>query len=422
MTETAASVSSEPFAELSPAGGPPAERQDPSSRPLAERGAVPSEPLPTETPASAQEVAELLRSCSEEGRRVRIVGGATKLGWGNPVEADLRLSTSGLTEIVEHDPGDLTAVLQPGLPLAEAQAAFARAGQRLSLDPPLGKDEGATIGGVLAAGDLGPLRHRYGAIRDLVIGVVVALPDGTLARAGGKVIKNVAGYDLAKLNAGAFGTLGVVVEVCVRLHPLPQQTASAAASTEDPAALARAARRIAHSPLESEALDVAWRDGQGGVLARYAGETAPEQARDAAALLEEEGLPAHVHEDDGKPWAQQRAGQRSPDGVLIGVAGLLGDLERVVALAEETGGALVGRAAIGTTWLRLPEADLASVERVRHALAPHACTVLDAPEEMRAALDPWPALEPGLLALSRRLKERFDPDGVCNPGLFAGGL
>ncbi|MEJ7715310.1 MAG: FAD-linked oxidase C-terminal domain-containing protein [Thermoleophilaceae bacterium] len=93
-----------------------------------------------------------------------------------------------------------------------------------------------------------------------------------------------------------------------------------------------------------------------------------------------------------------------------------------MSLAEETGGALVGRAAIGTTWLRLPEADLAAVERVRQALAPHACTVLDAPEDMRAALDPWPALEPGLLALSRRLKERFDPDGVCNPGLFAGGL
>jgi len=417
-----ASVPSEPFAERAPANGSPAGRQDPPSRPLAEREARPSGSLPTETPVSAKEVAELLRSCSDEGRRVRIAGGATKLGWGNPVEADVRLSTSGLTEIVEHDPGDLTAVLQPGLPLAEAQAAFAREGQRLSLDPPLGEGEGATVGGVLAAGDSGPLRHRYGAIRDLVIGVVVALPDGSLARAGGKVIKNVAGYDLAKLSAGAFGTLGVLVEVCVRLHPLPQHTASAAASTDDPEALARAARRIAHSPLETEALDVAWRDGRGGVLARYAGATAPEQGRDAADLLDEEGLEAHVLEDDEKPWTQQRNGQRSPDRVVVRVAGLLGGLERVVALADETGAELVGRAAIGTTWLRLPRAAAAAVERVRDALAPHACTVLDAPEDLRAALDPWPALDPGLLALSRRLKERFDPDGVCNPGVFAGGL
>ena len=383
---------------------------------------APSATLRTETPASAQEVAELLRSCSEEGRRVRIVGGATKLAWGNPVEADLRLSTSGLEEIVEHDPGDLTAVLQPGLPLAEAQAAFGREGQRLSLDPPFGENAGATVGGVLAAGDSGPLRHRYGAIRDLVIGVVVALPDGTLARAGGKVIKNVAGYDLAKLNAGAFGTLGVLVEVCVRLHPLPEHTASAAASTDDLEALGRAARRIAHSPLESEALDVAWREGNGGVLARYGGATAPEQARAAAALLENEGLESYVLEDDEKPWAQQRAGQRSRAGVVVRAAGLLGDLERVLALAEETGAEMVGRAAVGTAWLRWAEADAATVARVREALAPRACTVLDAPEDLRRALDPWPALEPGLLALSRRLKERFDPDGVCNPGLFAGGL
>ncbi|MGI8593744.1 MAG: FAD-binding oxidoreductase [Solirubrobacteraceae bacterium] len=383
---------------------------------------APSAALPTEAPGSAQEVADLLRSCSEEGRRVRIVGGGTKLAWGNPVEADLRLSTAGLTEIVEHDPGDFIAVLQPGLALAEAQAAFAREGQRLSLDPPFGEEEAATVGGVLAAGDAGPMRHRYGAIRDLVIGVVVALPDGTVARAGGKVIKNVAGYDLAKLNAGAFGTLGVLVEVCVRLHPLPEHTASAAASTDDPEVLSRAARRIAHSPLESEALDVAWRKGEGGVLARYAGATAPQQARDAAELLEKEGLQSHVLEEDERPWAQQRAGQRSSEGVVVRVAGLLGDLERVVALAEETGAELVGRAAIGASWLRLAEADAPAVEHTRKALAPHACTVLDAPEDVRAALDPWPALEPGLFALSRRLKERFDPDGVCNPGLFAGGL
>ena len=107
------------------------------------------------------------------------------------------------------------------MPLAEAQARSARAGQMLALDPPLGAGAAATIGGVIAANDSGPLRHRYGGVRDLVVGITVVLSDGTIAKSGGKVIKNVAGYDLAKLFAGSFGTLGLIARVAVRLHPAP---------------------------------------------------------------------------------------------------------------------------------------------------------------------------------------------------------
>src|SRR5438552_4916680 len=199
---------------------------------------------------SPQDVATALR----ESGGVRVVSGGTKLGWGRPVEAP-ELSVSELDEIVEHNEGDLTAILQAGVPLATAQKRFASAGQMLSIDPP---GAGATIGGILATADSGPLRHRYGAIRDLVLGVQVALPDGTLARAGSKVIKNVAGYDLAKLMTGAFGTLGVITEVSLRLHPLPRATASAVQRFDDPHALARAARELTHRPIEADALDVAW--------------------------------------------------------------------------------------------------------------------------------------------------------------------
>ncbi len=379
---------------------------------------------PAHTPSSATEVAEALAAHARAGHSVRIVGGATKLDWGAPVRADATLSTARLDTIHEYNPGDLTAVLGAGVRLSDAQAAFAPHRQRLALDPPTGPGAAATIGGALATADSGPLRHRYGALRDLVIGVTLALPDGTLAHAGGKVIKNVAGYDLAKLSAGAFGTLGVVVQVAVRLHPAPRATASAVARSDDPGALARAARRLAHSSLETDALDFAWRGDNGGVLARYGGAAAAEQARHAAELLgREPGVEGAVLEDDDAAWAQQRSGQRSADGVVVRVAGVGSELEHVVGAARAAGASVVGRAAAGTAWLTLPAATgEAEVVALRATLAPRPCTVLDAPEALRAAVDPWPELEPELLALSRRLKERFDPGRTCNPGIFVGGL
>ncbi|MGH2841892.1 MAG: FAD-binding oxidoreductase, partial [Solirubrobacteraceae bacterium] len=199
----------------------------------------------TVRPASAREVAEALAAAAAAERTVRIVGGATKRGWGHVIpRADVELSTGGLDEIVEHNEGDLTAVLGAGVPLARAQETFARAGQMLAVDPPLGAGDAATIGGTIATADSGPYRHRYHALRDLVIGVAVALPDGSVARAGGKVIKNVAGYDLAKLMTGSFGTLGVICEVAVRLHPQPLGTATVRAAGDDQALLAGAASTL----------------------------------------------------------------------------------------------------------------------------------------------------------------------------------
>ncbi|MDQ3858871.1 MAG: FAD-binding oxidoreductase, partial [Actinomycetota bacterium] len=222
----------------------------------------------THHPSSARETAALLAEAGRDGLTVRPRGGGTKLAWGAPApEPDVELTTARLDRIVEHNAGDLTAVLQAGVRMADAQAAFAEVGQMLALDPPLdasnslllGSERSATVGGVVATADAGPLRHRYGAPRDLLLGVTVALSDGTVARAGGKVIKNVAGYDLAKLFAGSFGTLGVVVEVVVRLHPRPRATATAVGAGDDPGALARAAGRLGGLPLELEALDVTWR-------------------------------------------------------------------------------------------------------------------------------------------------------------------
>src|SRR5258708_167161 len=171
-----------------------------------------------QTPETFEEAAGMLAAAAGEGLTVRPQGGGTKLGWGRVAPPpDIELHTTRLDRILEHNAGDLTAVLEAGVPLARAQERFAQAGQMLAVDPPLGGRDGddatpgsATVGGVVATGDSGPLRHRYGAPRDLILGMTVALADGTIARSGGKVIKNVAGYDVGKLFAGSFGTLGTI--------------------------------------------------------------------------------------------------------------------------------------------------------------------------------------------------------------------
>ena len=379
-----------------------------------------------ERPATAQAAAVVLGEAAESGRRVRIVGGRTKLGWGSPApDPDVELSTAALDALVEHNEGDLTAVLQAGVPVAVAQDAFARAGQMLALDPP--EADGATIGGLVATGDSGPMRHRFGAVRDLILGVAVALPDGSVARAGGKVIKNVAGYDLGKLLAGSFGTLGAIVEVVFRLHPRPPDTATAVARAADPAVLARAAAALARAPLELLSLDLAWQAGRGAVMARAAGSAPRPPVEAAARLMRSAGAEADLIDDDEQLWVDQRAAQRARDGgTVLRVSGRADQLADVVRAAEDEGARLVGRAALGLSWIALEPADppaaAEAVSRLRERLSPSPCTVLDAPAGVRGAIDPWDLADGPELALMRRLKARFDPGGTCNPGLYVGGI
>jgi glycolate oxidase FAD binding subunit len=361
-------------------------------------------------PASAEEAAALLRTLGEAGRAVRPRGGGTK-PWG-PVVDGAELETGGLSRILEHNVGDFTAVLEAGVPLAEAQDEFAQHGQMLALDPALG--DGATVGGVMATNDSGPIRHRYGSVRDLVVGVTVALSDGTLARAGGKVIKNVAGYDLAKLFCGSFGTLGLIVRVAVRLHPLPPATATAHGASDDPQRLGTAARALAALPLEADCLDLDWRDGAGRLLVRYGAAAAGEQATATVERMRGLGLDdCDLLEDDDDVWMEQRVRQRG--GCVLKVSGRATDLPAVCRL----GHSVVGRPALGLYWLSLPE-EAAAVADAREALAPRACTLLDAPEALRG--EAWATPDAGALAVMGRLKERFDPARIFRPGAFVGGI
>src|SRR2546425_1468130 len=181
-------------------------------------------------PGTEKELAEVLRVSNEAGLAVIPRGGGTKLRWGNPPSrADLILSTARLDEIIEHAWADLTVTVQAGCTIQRLQETLAQHGQRLALDPLW--PEKTTVGGVLSTNDSGGLRLRFGALRDLIIGVTIALPDGTLASSGGKVVKNVAGYDLPKLVTGALGTLGVITRAVFRLHPLPLNSHSFSIST-----------------------------------------------------------------------------------------------------------------------------------------------------------------------------------------------
>jgi glycolate oxidase FAD binding subunit len=364
----------------------------------------------------AEDVATALREAAREGRRLRIRGGGTKLGWGRPLESDAELGTHGLDEIVEHNEADLTAVLQAGVPLARAQERFAAAGQMLAVDPP---GDGATVGGVVATADSGPIRHRYNAVRDLVVGIRVALPDGTLARAGGKVIKNVAGYDLPKLMSGAFGTLGVIVEMSVRLHPRPASAVTVEGRSDDPAALVAGASALAHLPLEAEALDLRWDGDEGAVLVQCTGTSGAQRAAQAAAALERAGLGASTVAEDAAVWDAQRHRQRAPTQVeaVLRVSTTQQGLAAVLAHRRPT----VARAALGLAWVTVP-AEPEAVLALRAAVAPAPAVLLDAPEALRTAVEPWGDPDPAMLSLMRRVKARFDPHGTCNPGLFVGGL
>ncbi|MGH9022103.1 MAG: FAD-binding oxidoreductase [Acidimicrobiia bacterium] len=382
----------------------------------------------TMQPGSPEEAAGLLASATAGGKTVRFRGGGTKLGWGGASDCDLAMTTAGLDRLLEHSPGDLTAVVEAGMSLQGAQEAFAEHGQMLAFDPPLGEGAAATLGGSLATGDSGPLRHQYGSGRDLVLGVRFALANGTLARSGGKVIKNVAGYDLAKLFSGAFGTLGLIVEVALRLHPIPRRRATVIASSESPAALQHAAFVLAKAPLEAESLDLYWGSRDGAVLMRFSGVDPRPRCARAADLIADCGLRPEIVEDDSELWERQRAAQRdaSGRGAVVRVSGLTGDLATMLSAATSLSATLAARAALGIGWIRLAPGsidDLAgSVGELRRRLAPLPCVVLDAPTGLSDRVDAFGEIGRAEMVLMRRIKARFDPSATCNPGVFAGGI
>src|SRR5918994_7275344 len=221
-------------------------------------------------PGDAQETAAALAEAAALGRAVTPVGGGTALNLGNPPErVDRVLSTERLAGIIDYEPTDLVLSVGAGARLGDVQAVLAEHGQRLPLDPPGGAD--ATIGGLIATGRWGPLRHSAGTLRDLLIGISVAHPSGTVTKAGGMVVKNVSGYDMPRLYLGSLGTLGVVVSANFKVLPRPRAEATVIATYGEPAKAFSAANGLRHGREPIAALEVSFLGGAWHLAARIEG-------------------------------------------------------------------------------------------------------------------------------------------------------
>lgn len=393
------------------------------------------------SPSSTDEAATLLRAAAEHGLSVVPRGGGSRLSWGTPpVSADVVVDMSSGSSgpgVIEHAAGDLVARVRAGARMGEVREILSAAGQEIALDVP---DE-ATVGGVVASGLAGPRRLRYGTPRDLLIGVTFVRADGTVAHSGGKVVKNVAGYDLGKLLAGSQGTLGLITEAVFRLHPLPAARSFVTASypAEAPAAAASAVSAAAASHLVPSAVETRRAKPGGpigvGVLLEGSESGVAARAAEMASLLRAAGSSRTAKAADAPTW-WPGAPQARP-GTLIQVSfwvsALKSVLDSVDAAARDLDvpAVVTGSAGAGVVYIRLganTPAHLAArlVTTLRRTLQHErgGVLVLAAPGPVRAALTRHGGLTGTLPSarLMRAVKDRFDPDHRMSPGrLFAKG-
>jgi glycolate oxidase FAD binding subunit len=399
-------------------------------------------------PASTGEAAALLRAAAGLGLTVVARGSGSRLHWGAPpTGCDLIVETRRLDRVIEHAAGDLVASIQAGVRLDDLAEVLAQAGQRLALDPPPVSARGlGTIGGVIATGAAGALRFRYGSPRDLLIGITVVRADGTVAKSGGKVVKNVAGYDLGKLYAGSFGTLGLITEATFRLHPKPETATWISVECPNPATAAETVAVMADSPLAPAAVELHWPSAAAGISVSVLLEGDSVSVRSRAdrmvALVSRgmTGLPSdQTKRSDGSsghsPLAEGLA-------THIRVAFWAGQLALVLSCIRESASArgldphISGAAAAGVLDVLLADVARADavagfVEDLRAGLSRLAgvggvvpsvasAVVVSAPTEVRDVVEMWGPVPS--LALMRAVKDQFDPEHRMAPGRFAGGI
>jgi len=389
------------------------------------------------TPADADQISAVMRLCGEAGAAVTPWGGGTAMAWGNvPRRLDVVLRTERLAALGEHDDANLTATVQAGMTLDALAARLAQRGQFLALDPP--RPDRATVGGVVAANTNGPRRMAYGGVRDLVIGMRLVLATGEQIKAGGKVVKNVAGYDMCKLFVGSLGTLGVITEVTFKMAPLPERGATIVchgapaaafalvdtlfASTLQPSAIAVMNRPPSPIPMRGAATVTA-------VAVEGFAEAVDRHVRDVTAMATTAGLEAEVV-TDGAHQACLGAVRDFPlpldRDALLRLTVPLGAVGAAVeALSDLDGGlSYLAHAGSGTIWIRAESSRaaevFAAIGRLAGAHRGHA-VLAAAPQAVKRDLDVW-GPPPPALGLMQEIKQRFDPRGVLNPGRFVAFL
>jgi glycolate oxidase FAD binding subunit len=354
-----------------------------------------------EKPATAEEVARVLREASASNLAVTPVGGGRASEMGDPLErCDLELHTGRLDRVLEHSQGDMVVSVEAGITLESLQSELHQKGQFLPLDP--FNSPGHTIGGLLATGWTGPLRQRFGSPRDFLIGIRVALPDGRLASAGGRVVKNVSGYDMMKLHLGAMGSLGVIVAASFKVFPdaLHDLTVELACPTFDEAWAA--SERAQTLPLPPAALELM---SSGRLIARFLG------SRDAVARMVDE---LGWKQADSSVWDEHsRRGPASWGRIAVPRHKLHATLQALPAGAEWWASPGVGIVNWSIT---------SGVETVRDARAAAesaggSLVMAAGPPGLRREVGAWGS-PPPTLDLMKRLKHAFDPGRTLNPGRF----
>ena len=392
-------------------------------------------------PSTPEQVSSILRICAEADASVVAWGGGTSMSLGNiPQRVDAVIGLEKLDKLIEHDDANLTATAQAGMRVASFQEVLGRRRQFLPADPP--HPLRATLGGIVAANVNGPRRMSYGGLRDLVIGMKVALVTGEQIKTGGKVVKNVAGYDLCKLFVGSLGTLGIITEVTFRMAPLPESAASFVASGSLdqctrffeasfsspllPAALTILSADAVEAPSHNSrtAAVATWVEGFEEAIARH--------LRDLEGLARRVGLSSKVLRE--KPhqqlWEEVQNFGTNGQEILYRVTVPVGSVAELLATVDrwsvsERHARYIAHAATGTIWM-LQDADPESLgwfSRVAELARGHGghAVVAAAPPELKSGIDVWGPVPPSL-SLMREIKRRFDPQGILNPGRFLAGL
>ena len=384
-------------------------------------------------PSDAAVAGDMLRWA--EGERVAVVpcGGGTKLRWdASPTHLDAVLSTARLTTGIEHCAGDLTAVLPAGATLASVNDRLGRERQWLTLDPAHAR---ATIGGIVATNDSGPRRHRFGAPRDLIIGIEMVLVDGRKAKAGGRVVKNVAGYDLSRLMCGSYGSLAVITSATFKLSPIAPASRTVVMDVPNLATLGDLLRDLVEAPLTPSACEIDAPPLRLLVRLESTELSAEHQSAAAVAIAGRRGTNALVVTGDAETelWRTRESAVWTSEGTLIKVAVLPSDvpamLEHVARLSAS--GSVTyragGRAALGVLFVRLSgraethPSIVTDLRRAAHASGRGSVVVLEADSALRATIDVWGEIGDALPVM-RAVKVRFDPHGTLSPGRGPGGL
>ena len=383
-------------------------------------------------PGDIRQIAEVLRFAQASGLSVMPGGGGTKQNWGNPVAADIELSMNRLHALREHAWQDMTCTVDAGLTWTAMQTELARHGQMVALDPLW--PERATAGGIVAANDSGALRLKFGGLRDLIIGMTIVLADGTIAKSGGKVVKNVAGYDLHKLMTGSFGTLGVIAAVNFRLHPIEEHARSWTVTARD-AAVANAAvfAEPLHALMDSQMVPscVQVRTSKQECALDIRISAVPECLEENAARIQSIFAQFAVVESDNTVWQARQRLFDMRDAILLKASAVPAELCSLSAelqqweVAEGAGIATVAQAT-GLMTIALdaaPDAAIALVAHLRKRIAGcrGSTVALQVPNALRGKLDIW-GMDSGSLPLMREIKRRFDPGRTLNPGRFVGNI